>query len=69
MKDYTFLSYETAEALHLSEREKQVLYDCIQKIRLGSDKKNISEIAYELDFGCPQYFSKLLNVALSYLPD
>ncbi len=32
MKDYTFFSYETAEALHLSEKEKEILYDCIKKI-------------------------------------
>lgn len=32
MKEYTFFSYETSEALHLSEKEKQILYDCILKI-------------------------------------
>lgn len=32
MKDYTFFSYETSEALHLSDKEKQILYDCVQKI-------------------------------------
>lgn len=32
MNEYTFFSYETAEALHLSEKEKQILYDCVQKI-------------------------------------
>ncbi|UOE46204.1 helix-turn-helix transcriptional regulator [Mucilaginibacter sp. SMC90] len=32
MKNYTFLSYEVSEALHLSEKEKQILYDCVQKI-------------------------------------
>lgn len=32
MKDYTFFSYETSEALHLSDKEKAILYDCIQKI-------------------------------------
>lgn len=32
MNDYTFFSYETSEALHLSEKEKQLLYDCILKI-------------------------------------
>ncbi|MEC3875773.1 helix-turn-helix domain-containing protein [Chryseobacterium salviniae] len=32
MNDYTFFSYEISEALHLSEKEKQTLYDCIQKI-------------------------------------
>lgn len=33
MKDYTFFSYETSEALHLSEKEKQILSDCIMKIK------------------------------------
>ncbi|MFM1999530.1 MAG: hypothetical protein RL204_1477 [Bacteroidota bacterium] len=32
MDDYTFFSYETSEALHLSDKEKQVLYDCVQNI-------------------------------------
>jgi AraC-like DNA-binding protein len=32
MNEYTFFSYETAEALHLSDKEKQTLYDCVQKI-------------------------------------
>ena len=32
MKEYSFFSYETAEALHLSEKEKQTLFDCVQKI-------------------------------------
>lgn len=33
MKEYSFFSYETNEALHLSEKEKQILYDCILKIQ------------------------------------
>lgn len=32
MKDYSFFSYEMSEALHLSEKENQVLYDCVLKI-------------------------------------
>lgn len=32
MNSYTFFSYETSEALHLSDKEKQTLYDCVQKI-------------------------------------
>jgi AraC-like DNA-binding protein len=32
MKDYSFFSYEMSEALHLSEKEKQILYDCVQKV-------------------------------------
>ncbi|MBL7706613.1 MAG: helix-turn-helix transcriptional regulator [Taibaiella sp.] len=33
MKEYTFFSYQTSEALHLSEKEKQTLLDCIGKIQ------------------------------------
>ncbi len=32
MKEYTFFSYEVHEALNLSEQEKQIVSDCIQKI-------------------------------------
>jgi len=32
MRDYSFFSYQTSEALHLSVKEKQVLNDCVQKI-------------------------------------
>lgn len=32
MKDYTFFAYETNEALHLSDKEKQVLHEIVQKI-------------------------------------
>lgn len=34
MKDYSFFSYETNEALHLSEQEKQTVIDCFKKIRI-----------------------------------
>ena len=33
MKNYTFFSYETNEALHLSNEERQVVMDCFHKIR------------------------------------
>lgn len=32
IKNYSFFSYETSEALHLSEKEEQTLFDCVQKI-------------------------------------
>ncbi len=32
IKEYTFFSYETNEALHLSERERQLILDCLGKI-------------------------------------
>lgn len=33
MKDYSFFSYTTNEALHLSERERQIILDCFSKIK------------------------------------
>lgn len=32
IKEYTFFSYESNEALHLSERERQIIIDCLNKI-------------------------------------
>lgn len=32
IKEYSFFSYETNEALHLSDKEKKVLYDIVEKI-------------------------------------
>jgi AraC-like DNA-binding protein len=42
MKDYSFFSYEIAEALHLSEKEKQLLFECIVKIH-SELKENIDD--------------------------
>jgi AraC-like DNA-binding protein len=42
MKGYSFFSYEISEALHLSEKEKQVLYDCVLKIQ-AELQENIDE--------------------------
>lgn len=42
MKDYSFFSYEMAEALHLSEKEKLLLYECIVKIQ-SELKENIDD--------------------------
>lgn len=33
LKDYTFFNYEVSEALHLSDKEKNILIVCIQKIQ------------------------------------
>lgn len=32
IKDYSFFSYDTSEALHLSDKEKNILHDILQKI-------------------------------------
>jgi AraC-like DNA-binding protein len=42
MKDYSFFLYEIAEALHLSEKEKQLLFECIVKIQTEL-KENIDD--------------------------
>lgn len=34
MKEYTFFSYAISEALHLSDKEEQLLTDCVGKIQL-----------------------------------
>lgn len=46
--DYTFFSYTTNEALHLSERERQIILDCFAKIR------------YELERGVDKHSKKLI---------
>lgn len=33
MSEYSFFSYETNEALHLSEKERQIILDCFSKIK------------------------------------
>jgi AraC-like DNA-binding protein len=33
MKDYSFFTYEISESLHLSDKEKNILYECVQKIQ------------------------------------
>lgn len=65
MKDYTFFSYETSEALHLSEKEKQVLYDCVLKIQneldenIDTHSQNliVSNIELLLNY-CSRYYGR-----------
>lgn len=48
MKDYTFFSYDVHEALHLSESEKQIVLDCLNKI------------SYELSHGIDKHSKSLI---------
>lgn len=65
MDDYTFFSYETSEALHLSDKEKQILYDCVQKIETElqenidthSQTLLVSNIELLLNY-CSRYYSR-----------
>ncbi|WP_292010652.1 helix-turn-helix transcriptional regulator [Chryseobacterium sp.] len=65
MKDYTFFSYETAEALHLSEKEKKTLYECILNIEnelnenIDNHSQNliVSNIELLLNY-CSRYYGR-----------
>ncbi|MBC6493052.1 helix-turn-helix domain-containing protein [Flavihumibacter stibioxidans] len=48
INDYTFFSYAINEALHLSERERQIILDCFSKI------------SYELEHGVDKHSKKLI---------
>lgn len=65
MKDYTFFSYDTAEALHLSDKEKEILHDCIQNIQnelnenIDNHSQNliVSNIELLLNY-CQRYYGR-----------
>ncbi|SDM20462.1 helix-turn-helix domain-containing protein [Siphonobacter aquaeclarae] len=62
MKEYTFFSYEMSEALHLSEKEKQTLLDCIHKIQ-SELEENIDNHSQNL---IVSNIELLLNYCLRY---
>jgi AraC-like DNA-binding protein len=51
--DYTFFSYQTREALHLSEKERKIVLDCFAKIKYeleqGTDKHSKTLIASNIE--------------------
>ncbi|MEN9522184.1 MAG: hypothetical protein RL065_561 [Bacteroidota bacterium] len=65
INDYTFFNYETSEALHLSDKEKQILYDCVLKIEselqenidTHSQTLLVSNIELLLNY-CSRYYSR-----------
>ena len=58
IKDYSFFSYEMSEALHLSDKEKQLLYDCILKIE--------SELAQNIDSYSQVLIASNIELLLNY---
>ena len=62
IKKYTFFSYEANEALHLSDRERQVVMDCLDNIdhelRQSIDKHSKTLIANNIEL--------LLNYCMRY---
>ena len=65
MDDYSFFSYEMTEALHLSDKEKQILWDGIQKIQNELDENIdvhsqtliVSNIELLLNY-CSRYYGR-----------
>lgn len=65
IRDYSFFSYEITEALHVSDKEKQVLYDCVLKIEneLNENIDNysqtliVSNIELLLNY-CSRYYGR-----------
>ncbi|SIT30583.1 Helix-turn-helix domain-containing protein [Filimonas lacunae] len=51
--NYTFFSYESREALHLSEKERKMVLDCFEKIKYeleqGTDKHSKTLIAANIE--------------------
>lgn len=58
MKDYTFFSYETTESLHLSEKERHILQECVSKIE--------SELQENIDVYSQSIIVSSLELLLNY---
>jgi AraC-like DNA-binding protein len=58
IKGYNFFSYETSEALHLSEKEKQILYECIMKVS--------AELNENIDVHSENIIVSTIELLLSY---
>lgn len=57
INDYHFFSYHSNEALHLSERERQIVMDCLSKI------------AFELQQGVDKHSKKLITTNIELFLD
>lgn len=65
MQDYTFFGYQSNEALHLSERERKIILDCLSKIEYelehAIDKHSkrliVSNIELFLDY-CVRFYDR-----------
>jgi len=58
MKNYSFFSYETSESLHLSEKERQILQECVSKIE--------SELQENIDVYSQAIIVSSLELLLNY---
>ena len=58
IKHYSFFSYASAEALHLSEEEKSIFTDCLEKIRM--------ELQHPIDKHSKRLISRNIELLLDY---
>ncbi|MFN6062886.1 MAG: helix-turn-helix domain-containing protein, partial [Bacteroidota bacterium] len=58
IKEYTFFSYEINEALHLSDKEKQTLWDCVDKLE--------NELSENIDLHSQNLITSNIELLLNY---
>ena len=58
IKKYTFFSYAVSEALHLSEQEKEIVLDCLKKIRI--------ELEHAIDKHSRELIAMNIELLLNY---
>ena len=58
MREYTFFSYETNEALHLSTEERQIIMDCFRKIQY--------ELSHPIDRNSKNLITDSIKTFLDY---
>lgn len=58
MKDYNFFSYDSNEALHMSEREKQIILNCFHEIS--------AELEHAIDKHTKQIIASTIETMLNY---
>ena len=58
IKNYSFFSYDSTEALHLSEQERGIIMDCLEKIRI--------ELGHPIDNHSKRLISRNIELLLDY---
>jgi len=58
LKSYSFFNYEVSEALHLSDKEKNILFECVQKIQ--------SELNENIDVHSQHIIVSTIELLLNY---
>lgn len=58
IKQYSFFSYEVNEALHVSEEERQIIIDCLDKVRI--------ELSHAIDKHSKTLIAKNIELLLDY---